>query len=602
MVAAFVIPFGAYLATLTPALTFNDSGEYLATAITLGIPHPSGYPLYVMLAHLFSKLPFFDPAYSVNLFSAVAGALASAVLAWCVWSFTKRWWLALFLPLLLSLSPVFWEQATMAEVNSLNLLFVSLTFALLLRWHATRRLRDLGFASLLAGMAVTAHTMSALFLPAHLLFIVFSRPIIRQWKKTVGVVAACFVLGLLPYLYVPIRSPSAPIRWGTITSPGQIANYVLRGDYRSLSGAEPSLKGGHDAFFLSDFTQYISLFAQKAWSLFGAAGIALAVLGIIARIRKQRAVGLLLLFGILITVPFAAVGGGYPFSAGIASVFEITYLQSSIPVLLAITAGIAAALSWMKKFRPPAARKAIALAVALGPLLPLAGLPATIQTRQPMEPILQTYLENALRQLPDRAVLLADVNGSENLDSITFGLLYLQRARGMRNDVDIVGSTASFATKKYLENYFPVSSAMSDEQLDRLFVSSVIRSGQIEGRPVFSFQPLAGTDMPVARSCGLLYKIFSRGSDIDLRDCPQAPPSIAQISQRLAVPEDSANGRQLFADVYYNRSHYFWERGEKHKAGAALQMAIMLDPYPPSRSFEQFVASRPEVLEHASPW
>ncbi|MBI4414920.1 MAG: hypothetical protein HY566_01625, partial [Candidatus Kerfeldbacteria bacterium] len=385
------------------------------------------------------------------------------------------------------------------------------------------------------------------------------------------------------------------------TSPQQLGHYIVRGDYASLTGTGPSLEGGHDAFLLSDFTQYMTLFAQRAWSLFGALGVALAVLGIIALIRKQRAVGFLLLFGILITVPFAALGGGYPFSAGIASVFEITYLQSSIPVLFAIAAGIAAALSWLKKFRLPVARKAIAFVVVLVPFLPLADLPATVSARQQAEPILQAYLENVLQQLPERAVLLADVNGSGNYDSIDFGLLYLQRVRGIRKDVEIVASIPYFATKKYLSAFFPVSTAMSSDALDRLFVSSVIQSGQIDGRSVFSFQPLVGTDLPVARSCGLLYKVFPRSSAIDMGDCPEKPASIAQISGRLAVPETSANGRQLFADVYYNRSHYFWERGEKQKASAALQMAIMLDPYPPSRSYVLFVVSRAELLEGTTP-
>src|SRR5436190_1383307 len=79
-----LVMFGAGLALALPLLprtvSFEDSGEFVAAAATAGIPHPSGYPLYVLLASIFAKLPFGAVPWRVALFSAVCAAAALAVL------------------------------------------------------------------------------------------------------------------------------------------------------------------------------------------------------------------------------------------------------------------------------------------------------------------------------------------------------------------------------------------------------------------------------------------------------------------------------------------------------------------------------------------
>ncbi len=78
-VALFV--FVLYLMTLAPTIlpldrAFPDSAMLQMQAAVLGITHPTGYPTYLTLAHLFTYLPVGDVAYRVNLASAVFGALS----------------------------------------------------------------------------------------------------------------------------------------------------------------------------------------------------------------------------------------------------------------------------------------------------------------------------------------------------------------------------------------------------------------------------------------------------------------------------------------------------------------------------------------------
>src|SRR5690348_14401477 len=76
---------GLYIRTCAPDVLVGDSGEFQFTGAILGIPHPTGYPLYTLLGWLWSMVPLRDVAYRINLSSAVymAGAVAlTAFLAW----------------------------------------------------------------------------------------------------------------------------------------------------------------------------------------------------------------------------------------------------------------------------------------------------------------------------------------------------------------------------------------------------------------------------------------------------------------------------------------------------------------------------------------
>src|SRR5688572_4400696 len=86
-----------YMITLSPDVSFWDSGEFIATSYSLGIPHPPGTPLYVVLGRFFS-LVFHDflgiasPARAVNMLSAIPSAIAAVFLYLCIVRVGKRIW------------------------------------------------------------------------------------------------------------------------------------------------------------------------------------------------------------------------------------------------------------------------------------------------------------------------------------------------------------------------------------------------------------------------------------------------------------------------------------------------------------------------------
>jgi hypothetical protein len=211
-----LICFLFYLRTLAPTvlyydpIDFPDSVVLQTQAILLGIPHTTGYPTWVMLTHFFAYLPFGDPAYRVNLSSAAyAGAAVSLVYLACL-RLTRHLVPSFVAALLFGLSRDFWSQAVIAEVYTLNAFFVALVIFLLLLWRETREDRHLLLACFSMGLSLTDHLTSGLLLPAGALFVglVDRRKLIDPQLTLKG--SALFLIGLTPYLYLPIRASMNP--------------------------------------------------------------------------------------------------------------------------------------------------------------------------------------------------------------------------------------------------------------------------------------------------------------------------------------------------------------------------------------------------------
>ena len=81
----FIFSFLIYIFTTAPDLTFTDSGELASVCTTLGIAHPTGYPLFTLLGHLWTYLPFFNTEiYSLNIFAGFITAISAMVFFYTV--------------------------------------------------------------------------------------------------------------------------------------------------------------------------------------------------------------------------------------------------------------------------------------------------------------------------------------------------------------------------------------------------------------------------------------------------------------------------------------------------------------------------------------
>ena len=88
----FLVVLGVYVWTLAPTVTFWDAGEFIATAKILGIPHPPGTPLFVLLGNVFGTwLPVGEFAYRTNLMTALFSAAGAALFFLLVVQALRGW-------------------------------------------------------------------------------------------------------------------------------------------------------------------------------------------------------------------------------------------------------------------------------------------------------------------------------------------------------------------------------------------------------------------------------------------------------------------------------------------------------------------------------
>jgi hypothetical protein len=274
----------------------GDSGELVTAVHVLGIAHPSSYPLYVLLGKLWTvALPIGSIAFRMSLFSAAAAAAAVGVLH----SVSRRIGLpplpSLFTALLFAFSPSFWGEANVQRVYSLNALFAILAIGAAFTWHRTRERRWLVLAFLLTGLGATNHMFMAVFVVALAAFVVLTDPAILRRPLDLVLAAIAFAAGLLPYLYLPLRSRADPVLdWGNPeTLDATLAN-ITRRDFQERAWIEGPM----------DLLTIGADFAGGLVTELAGVGALLAVVGVIAGFRRGWPVLLPLL---VMFVNFAAM-------------------------------------------------------------------------------------------------------------------------------------------------------------------------------------------------------------------------------------------------------------------------------------------------------
>ena len=232
--APTVLPYGAPDTLDSPMLQTEVS--------VLGVGHPTGYPTYMMLTHPFTFLPVGDPAYRVNLASALYGIAAVLVVYLAGLRLGGRIVAAAAGALTFGLSGAFWSQAVIAEVYTFEALLVALVIFVLLLWRDRREGRYLLLCAFLVGLSLTHHLTSILLVPGALAFVFLTDR--RVFSRT-GLVfrgVGIFLLGLLPLLYLPIRAlMHAPLNEADPSTPWRLLLLVTGGSFL----AESSEKGRH---------------------------------------------------------------------------------------------------------------------------------------------------------------------------------------------------------------------------------------------------------------------------------------------------------------------------------------------------------------------
>ncbi len=238
-VAVWAASLALYLATIAPSLTWGaneigvDGGELLAAAKTFGVPHPPGYPTYTLLLRGFATaVPIGDFAFRGNLMSAVLAAFSVALVYAVILRFARylapngraaAYALGASVgAAVFASAPLFWSQAIITEVYTLNTLFAGVL--LLIASHLVLRPpseSDSEGPNATRWVALFAFLLG-LGLGNHLTLLAVAVPLLLWMGMRLGVrrvvtpwVLGALVLGLGVYLYLPISAAQGPpVNWG----------------------------------------------------------------------------------------------------------------------------------------------------------------------------------------------------------------------------------------------------------------------------------------------------------------------------------------------------------------------------------------------------
>ncbi|MCA9985789.1 MAG: DUF2723 domain-containing protein [Anaerolineales bacterium] len=401
-----------------------DTFEFQVRTLDLGIVHPTGYPLWLLLAKPFTWLPFGSPAWRVNLAAVAWGVLATGLLYGLLVALTGRRWPAALAALVWATRPTFWSQAIEAEVYTLHAVIVAGALWQMV-WLLGRPQLETGVVrrgpiplAAWLGLGLTNHLTTVFLLPpAGYLFL-------RHWlpAPNKGAVlrwllprlTAAFLLPLALYAYLPLRWQATN---GEPMGFSRFIDWVVGGRFQGALQwrawlADPARWQIVGRLFL----------AEWGWW-----GLLLALLGLGLLLWRRRDAAVLLLL----------TGAGFTF-------YCLNYLVPDLavfllPAQLVVAVGLGAALGLAADLVPAGwltdGRQLVTgAALLLAGLAPFAlAVPATWQAVDRSEADNFTAWGRQVLSLPlaDGATILAD---SEKIAP----LLYLQEAEGYRPDLNIM--------------------------------------------------------------------------------------------------------------------------------------------------------------------
>lgn len=301
-----LIAFIIYLNTIAPSVIEIDPGELAAVQITLGIAHPTGYPLFTLLGYLFSLLPLpFAKIFQMNLLAAIYCSISIAIFTCSaklvldnishfqffkarkektskkskgkkeiekpnvsVFQFSEPVKIisSIIGGLFLAFSKTFWFQSTSVEVYSLHLLLMSIIILTLLKAFLFARQEKvidkfwMIFAAALA-FGFTNHMTTLWIIPAAAFLYFLQNKLTARSLKQIGFMLLLFFpVLILIYLYLPIRASQNPLlNWGNPIDWERIIRHISGRQYQVWLFSSTEAASKQFKYFINNLTNEYSI-------------------------------------------------------------------------------------------------------------------------------------------------------------------------------------------------------------------------------------------------------------------------------------------------------------------------------------------------------
>jgi hypothetical protein len=431
--------FSVYLTTMCRTVSFIDAGELAAVVSVLGIAHPTGYPLFSLVAHCALWLPLGgEEILRLNIFASLLVAVSVGVFLKILLTLAR-----MSLPvsakvrvrsagpgpgLLISafvaalsfgLSTTVWAQSVVIEVYGLHLFLLSTTILLFLRGieetvaGSQEIPRQLVAAAFVLGLSFSNHLTTLLIVPALVTLYAATNGIRRDSLIRAAKLTPAFLLGLTPYFYLPVRAGTPPpVHWGFPAEFERLIWHVSGKQYRtwmfsSFESAEKQL-----SYFLNHFPSEYNLLL-----------VGLMLVGLVTAFRASRKIFWFLVAAFLGCVLYSI---NYDIH-DIDSYFLLAYLIAGVFLFYGVTG--------LMELIP--GRKGVG--VFVGVFVILLALPVSQYARNRSEVneadnyLVADYVHNVFANTAQNGVIL-----TFQWDYLVSAALYFQLVRHEREDIVII--------------------------------------------------------------------------------------------------------------------------------------------------------------------
>jgi Protein of unknown function (DUF2723) len=422
---AGVTSLAVYLTTFARSVGFIDRGELAAVAATLGIAHPTGYPLLTLLGHAAVRLAPGSPLIALNVLAALwvaAGVAVLVVLFDRVLALASpgaraldpraRALIAALAALATGFTATWWQQANGFEAYALQALLLPLVCWTFLRYlepesdDGARASSSGGAAfAFTVGLAMSNHLTTTVLAPAMLTAFFVRRGFGMRALRSLLALAPPFVLGLTPYLYLVFRVAQSPrFSWGDPDTPWRFWTHVTGRQYQVWMFSDSKAASQQLEFIVG----------RLPWEWVGI-GLLLAAAGVVGLWPRK---------GLLFAIGLVALA-----SVGWACAYAIRDIDPYVmPLTLAVGMLVATGLAVI------AARwgtRVATVAGVAGVVLALAFHWRSCDERD--QQLVDDYVHNLFQELPERAVVVSTL-----WDHLVSPSYYLQEVEHLRPDVTVI--------------------------------------------------------------------------------------------------------------------------------------------------------------------
>ena len=608
--AVSLVCFVVYLFTMCRTVSFIDAGELASVASILGIAHPTGYPLFSILARCFLWIPIpSEEILRLNIFSAVVVALGVGVFyhvliaAQRYAQATKRKGsekgreegielriAASVSALVFGFSTAVWSQSVAIEVYGLHIVLVLLTLygffeGLRIDANGSGHIpSQMVAAAFLLGLSFANHMTTILIVPALILLYLksygFNRPAVVRSAK----LFPFFALGVSLYLYLPLRSSTQPpMNWGYPAEIERLFWHVSGKQYRSwmfssFDSAEKQLRYFFDHFHVEFNWVIIAVLLFGVWRCF----------------KSSTEVFWFLLVAILSCLFYSI---NYDIH-DIDSYFLLAYIVSGICIFF----GVFAIMDATRRNARRVAVPAVALALFILP-----GLQVYLNCSEVDESdnsLVADYTHNVLAGVKPNAVIL-----TYQWDYFVAPFQYFQLVRKERPDVVVIDKELLRRSWYFiqLKNRFPWLMERSRQKVDAFlgelykfehnlpydareiesrYVEMIneLIDRSMEDRPVYvglEIEPEFGRSYQKVPS-GLMFRLTRNSDSVEVAPV-QANYRPASIETRL-----TRGLRGLYVQMLTSTSAYFLGKNRLSDADSCIEKALSVDwSYAPARVLRQ---------------